>query len=240
MIRARVTLIVLLAVVMTIVSRGQAAAIVVSEGPGEIEVPIVWDLDPATTESDHIVATGVTDQSLTEWTALEIEAINSYTITVRTVYGEQLLEAVRGEEGTQRYTLNNGHDPLWLSYQGPTPVQVHLYGQERKMTPDPVDGGLAHYDAAQALVPAGETYRAEMVNLQPGSGVKARFVCATWGGAGGLHVVFRAAASGSELGHANLTLVQPCSPVWGRVNCPFTVEITAVGDMVQVYDLIVR
>lgn len=201
-----------------------------------MEVPIIWDVDPSAAESNRVVTTGTAERPLTEWTALTVEATGTYTVCVQTVYGEGLL-AVRGE-GNRRYTLR-GSDPLWLSYEGPV-AKVRLYGWERKMTAVPAGGGLVRYETGQAIIPAGVTYRAEMVNLRPGSGVKAALVCASWGGAGWLHLTFRDAASGVELGHADLRPERPCSPVWGRVNRPFTVEVTAADDTVQLYDLILR
>ena len=204
--------------------------------PGDIEVAISWDVTPG----NGMMVTGIADQPLIEWSALvvEVDETTTYTLCVRTVYGESLLN-VR-DVGPHRYALH-GSVPLWLSYEqegaGSTP-DVRLYGRERRMVPLSVaDGdGLARYETGQAVVPAGAVYRTEMVNLRPGSGVKASRVCAVWGGNGHLRVVFRDAASGVELGYADLTPERPCSPVWGRVNRPFTIEVVANGT-VQLYDL---
>jgi len=217
----------------------------------EFEVHITWNMSLSQTgellpvdgvpESEDgqgwVVAEGRADSPLTEWTALEVESRGGYTVRVQTVYGEVILEAEGA--GVRRFGLG-GCDPLWIAYEGYAPARVRLFGRSRIMKPEPTERGMVRYDTGEAVIPPGAVYRASEVTLRPGSGVKVAMVCAAWGGSGNLRVIFRDAASGVELGHADLRPERPCSPVWGRVNRPFTVEVTAADDTVQLYDLILR
>ncbi len=216
------------------------------EPPEEVDEP-VWmardgrwltlGVDGAVYDVGWTVAEGTADSPLTVWTALEVESNGSYTVHVQSVYGEIFVEAVG--EGGERYDSLGGSDPLWIAYEGHAPAQVRLFGRRRSMSPEPVEGGLVRYDTGEAVIPPGVVYRSSAVTIQPGSGVKAAMVCAVWGGESDLHLVFKDVVSGGELGHADLSPVQPCSPIWGRVNRPFVVEVSA-DDVVQLYDLSLR
>lgn len=196
------------------------------------EIPVVWDRDPSAGGR----AVGRAEAPLVVWEALEVETGGPYTVCVQTVYGETLADA-RSETAPQ--LALRGSDPLRIVYEGP-PARVRLLARERRMAvAGAVPGGLARYETEDAVVPAGVAYRSDPVVLQPGSGLKARMVCAVWGGAD-LRVIFRDAVTGAELGYADLAAGRPCGLVYGRVNRPYVLEVVPVGGPAQVYDLEVR
>ena len=200
------------------------------------EVPVSWDRDPQSLQG-YGRATGRAERPLTEWTALEVTASGPYTVCVQTVYGETLAD-VRGWTAGQ--LALSGSAPLRILYEGP-PAQVRVLGRERRMAPRAASGSgwPIRYETGDAVVPVDVVYRSDAVVLVPGSGRKVAQVCAVWGGAD-LRVRFLDAASGAEIGRADLAAGQTCTVVYGRVNRPYTIAVEPVGGPAQIYDLEVR
>jgi hypothetical protein len=200
------------------------------------EVPVSWDRDPQSLEG-YGRATGRAERPLTEWTAVEVAASGPYTVCVQTVYGETLVD-IRGTTAGQ--LALSGSAPLRISYEGP-PARVRVMGRERRMAPraSGASGWPIRYETGDAVVPEGAGYCSDAVVLVPGSGRKAARVCAVWGGAD-LHIRFLDAASGAEIGRADLVTGQTCTIVYGRVNRPYTIIVEPVGGPAQIYDLEVR
>jgi len=204
------------------------------EVPGG-EVPVSWDRDPRSLQG-YGRATGRVERPLTEWMAVEVAASGPYTVCVQTVYGETLAD-VRGTTAGQ--LALSGSAPLRILYEGP-PAQVRVLGRERRMSPRAGGAGWpVQYETGDAVVPADVMYRSDAVVLMPGSGRKVAQVCAVWGGAD-LRVRFLDAASGAEIGRADLAAGQNCTIVYGRVNRPYTIAVEPVGGPAQIYDLEVR